>query len=266
MRYVAAIGSLAREALGTQGKADSGFDVEVWNELTFGSNFLDINNYYDPKRQYAEPLTYRKTRVWTTALRPDARLDFEQKGLRVPAADDRGLLQRPRQRLSQRRRHQRLQQPVALELRVQPLGRAGGPEQALLHRLQLSGRASPEHPFAGKDHATVDALGHYDGKQQGREWHEIVPGTNFVPTFRSPFPEWSHSAFQTETIQRDLFPDSRRTNTPDWMGRYGRYTHNGDFQTPRYWQTETNYDRSDFIGRVKKEAGVKDDDPRLLAL
>jgi hypothetical protein len=23
------------------------FDIEIWNELTFGSRFLDINNYYD---------------------------------------------------------------------------------------------------------------------------------------------------------------------------------------------------------------------------
>ena len=265
MRYVTAVGDLARSALGTQGKADSGFDVEVWNELTFGSNFLDINNYYDPKRQYAEPLTYHKTRVWTTALRPDARLEFDQKGYEV-------LL------------------PRTVDYFKDPKNGFGGVAvisgfsnqwpwnsgaslwdgQAGLSKHYYTGsnvrEASPDHPFAGKDHATVDALGRYDGKQQGPEWHEIVPGSNFVPTVSVAFPEWSHSSFQTETIQRDLFPDSRRTNTPDWMGKYGRYTHNGDFRTPRYWQTETNYDRSDFISRVKKESGAKDDDPRLLAL
>ena len=105
-----------------------------------------------------------------------------------------------------------------------------------------------------------------DGKQHGERLDPDCAGTNFVPTLTAAFPEWSHSAFQTETIQRDLFPDSRRTNTPAYMGRYGRYTHNGDFRTPRYWQTETNWDRSDFINRVKKETGAKDDDPRLLAL
>ena len=26
----------------------TGFDVEIWNELSFGSDFIDINNYYDP--------------------------------------------------------------------------------------------------------------------------------------------------------------------------------------------------------------------------
>jgi hypothetical protein len=26
------------------------FDIEIWNELTFGTKFLDINNYYDPPK------------------------------------------------------------------------------------------------------------------------------------------------------------------------------------------------------------------------
>lgn len=265
LRYVAAIGSLAREALKTEGKADSGFDIEVWNELTFGSNFLDINHYYDPKREYAEPLTYRKTRVWTTALRPDARLDFEQKGYEALLPMTVDYFNDPGNGFHQ--------VAVISGFSNQWPWNSGASlwdGQAGLSKHYYTGstlrEASPEQPFSGKDHATVDALGRLDGKQAGGEWNQIVPGTNFVPTLTAAFPEWSHSAFQTETIQRDLFPDSRRTNTPDWMGRYGRYTHNGDFHTPRYWQTETNWDRSDFISRVKKETGAKDDDPRLLAL
>ncbi len=265
LRYAAAIGSMAREALGTQGKADSGFDVEVWNELTFGSNFLDINNYYDPKRVYAEPLTYRKTRVWTTALRPDARLDFEQKGYQclLPMTVD--YFNDPQKGFHN--------VAVISGFSNQWPWNSGSSlwdGQAGLSKHYYTGstirEVDPDHPFSGKDHATVDALGKYDGKQQGNDWNKIAPGTNFVPTVQVAFPEWSHSSFQTETIQRDLFPDSRRTNTPDYMGRYGRYTHNGDFRTPRYWQTETNFDRSDFINRVKTEAGVKEDDPGLLAL
>jgi len=265
LRYAAAIGNLAREALGTAGKADSGFDIEVWNELTFGSNFLDINNYYQPKREYAEPFTYRKTRVWTTALRPDARLEFEQTGYQALLPMTVDYFQDPKNGFHR--------VAVISGFSNQWPWNSGSSlwdGQAGLSKHYYTGsalrEASPEHPFAGKEQATTDALGHLDGKQSGREWNQIVPGTNFVPTFTAAFPEWSHSAFQTETIQRDLFPDSRRTNTPDWMGRYGRYTHNGDFQIPRYWQTETNWDRSDFINRIKKQTGAKDDDPRLLAL
>jgi hypothetical protein len=40
-RYVQVISQFAAAILGT-----GGFDVEVWNELTFGSHFLNINDYY----------------------------------------------------------------------------------------------------------------------------------------------------------------------------------------------------------------------------
>jgi len=29
----------------------TGYDLEIWNELTFGSKFLSINNYYTPPSQ-----------------------------------------------------------------------------------------------------------------------------------------------------------------------------------------------------------------------
>jgi len=44
LRYVDCIVRLAMSNYGEH------FDVEIWNELTFGSEFLDINNYYDPRR------------------------------------------------------------------------------------------------------------------------------------------------------------------------------------------------------------------------
>ena len=41
-RYVRYVLELVRESVGDE------FDVEIWNELTFGSDFLDINHYFDP--------------------------------------------------------------------------------------------------------------------------------------------------------------------------------------------------------------------------
>jgi hypothetical protein len=41
--YVKAVTSEARKVLG-----NDNFDVEIWNELSFGSNFLDITRYYNP--------------------------------------------------------------------------------------------------------------------------------------------------------------------------------------------------------------------------
>lgn len=42
---------------------DAGFDVEAWNELSFGSNFLTINRYYNPK--FAD---YDEGKVWGDVL------------------------------------------------------------------------------------------------------------------------------------------------------------------------------------------------------
>ena len=47
-RYVRTIANFAAATLGTTGSSDLGFDMEIWNEMSFGSNFVDQNRYYDP--------------------------------------------------------------------------------------------------------------------------------------------------------------------------------------------------------------------------
>lgn len=47
-RYVGAVAAFVSNLLGTTGKPDLGFDMEIWNELTFGQYFLFINKYYSP--------------------------------------------------------------------------------------------------------------------------------------------------------------------------------------------------------------------------
>ncbi len=263
LKYMRAVGTFVREQVGTA--TDSGFDIEVWNEMTFGSDFLDINRYYEPKRDI-EPLVYRKTRAWTPRLRPDAKLEFEQKGpevllpLTVDFFNDAANVFKN----------------VAVvsgfsNQRPWDNGSTMWDGQGGISKHYYTGttlrEVSPETPLGHKDSATVDANNGFDGKKDpnNREWHGIIPGTNFVPKVTLSLPEWSHFAFQTETIQRDLFPDSRYAKgiggTP-----FGRYTNNGDRVPPRYWQTEVNYDRSAFIDRVKKESGARNDDPRLIAL
>ncbi|WP_295617191.1 hypothetical protein [Chamaesiphon sp. GL140_3_metabinner_50] len=46
--YVGTVANFGAKALGTTQSNDKGFDMEIWNELTFGSKFLSINNYYRP--------------------------------------------------------------------------------------------------------------------------------------------------------------------------------------------------------------------------
>jgi hypothetical protein len=66
-RYVGAVAAMATDALGTAGGADKGFDVEVWNELTFGTHFLSINNYYRPPLAKYDERTVRSDLVKATA-------------------------------------------------------------------------------------------------------------------------------------------------------------------------------------------------------
>ncbi|MBC7288850.1 MAG: hypothetical protein H5T86_12610, partial [Armatimonadetes bacterium] len=51
-RYVGTVARFVADVLGTRDAPDKGFDMEIWNEMSFGSCFIYINLYYDPP--YAE--------------------------------------------------------------------------------------------------------------------------------------------------------------------------------------------------------------------
>ncbi len=67
LRYVDIVCETALSALGTEGQADCGFDLEIWNELTFGSDFLQINKYYNPPLLHYDPETIFHDIVTRTA-------------------------------------------------------------------------------------------------------------------------------------------------------------------------------------------------------
>jgi len=150
MTYVAAICRIAKETLGAEGAADAGFDLEVWNEYTFGSQYLEDKNYYSPPREYKRPR-------------------FTYKG-------------------------------------------------------------------------------------------EGVPGTYFVPTFRTALPETFFYGYKTEQMVRDVLP------WPDLMKGHGRLTHPEGGQPAEVWQTEFNFDRQPWAEHLLKQAGVAKDDPKFVAL
>lgn len=262
LKYVSLVGDTARDILGTP--KDSGFDLEVWNEMSFGSDFTRMELYYNPPREYSQPLSYRKTRVWTRAMRPDAQLEFVQTGYEaiLPATIDyfndtkNGF------------RNVRVNSGFSNQTPF-PAGDTMWDGQNGLdkHYYTSSKRlaVSPAKPLGVADSATADAFGKPDGTPQNNDPWQIVPGSNFVPQVNIAYPEWWHSAFKTETIERDTFPDSRRTNTPEYMGSHGRYTHNGDFHIARIWQTEVNFDRLSWTNEIIKASGVQPDDARLQA-
>jgi hypothetical protein len=63
-RYVGTVAQTVTDVLGTAGKADLGFDMEIWNELSFGSSFLTLNAYYEPK--FA---TYDESAIWSNVVK-----------------------------------------------------------------------------------------------------------------------------------------------------------------------------------------------------
>jgi hypothetical protein len=67
LRYLDAVGDFVSSALGTGAETDKGFDLEIWNELSFGTKFLSINNYYDPQLYDYDESTIRDEIVNRTA-------------------------------------------------------------------------------------------------------------------------------------------------------------------------------------------------------
>lgn len=66
-KYVDTVTKFATETLGTTNSKDKGFDLEIWNELTFGSDFLYINKYY-----LNEPYQYNHRDIWTNLVKETA--------------------------------------------------------------------------------------------------------------------------------------------------------------------------------------------------
>ena len=65
--YVGTVAKFVANALGTTSSTDKGYDMEIWNELTFGSQFLSINNYYA-----RPPAAYEEESIWTNLVKATA--------------------------------------------------------------------------------------------------------------------------------------------------------------------------------------------------
>jgi hypothetical protein len=259
--YVRSTAEMVVEALGTAGQPDAGFDIEVWNELTFGSNFLNINNYYEQKPEYSEPLAYRKTRTLAPGLRPDAKTEYKTEHFGVLFAVTVDFF----------RANDAAYPGVKVDNGFDnqwpwDSGTDSWPGQDSISRHYYLGSWRDISPTNNSraDLDTINAFGERDGKRPAtpKDWYDIIPGSNFIPTFRAGLPEWGYCGFQTESIVRDVMPDSRITGMPG----HGRYTHNGDFHTVELWQTEFNYGRQAFFDRLFQETGAPRDDARAYAL
>lgn len=204
LEYVGAVTQEAKAVLG-----NDNFDVEVWNELGFGSNFLDASKYYQPV-----PAQFQGTGSVDDQLLADTVGWLRNPINGVPNVGigdgfaDQTPFTAPRNT------------PAGLTaLDKHPYHGIGyyGPETGSL----------PDQP--------LNALGQPDGKSQpnGRF------SDNFTPTFTSLFPEYYLSGIQTETLIRDMAP----ITTDIYGTSHGRYAATAP-QTTQTWLTETNLDPS----------------------
>jgi len=67
-RYVGTVSSFVARKLGTAGTASLGFDLEIYNELTFGTHFLYLNDYYDPALE-----NYEDESIWNNLVAETAK-------------------------------------------------------------------------------------------------------------------------------------------------------------------------------------------------
>lgn len=244
-QYVGSLCYFVRDIVGDVVSNDSGFDVEVWNEYSFGSQFLDIANYYSPSPKFKDELTYsgyNRTRTGPEIILP-LTIDFVNNpssglvavgvlsGFSNQRPWDNGVEAWPGQMGFSRHYYTNLD--------LKPLNKQNDP--------------SPTN-------GPVSALGQPDGKADGKDWNTVFPGTFFVPTLNVSMPERWHYGYVTEFITRDLQP------FPGVMKNHFRFGAPDPGRPAQVWMTETNTWRKPWMDAVIAAAGCKRDDPRAVAL
>jgi hypothetical protein len=194
---------VTREARNTLGSTN--FDVEVWNEISFGSDFLDANTYYDPDQNIGTGDTNRAILERTIAWIRDPAHGLTGVGIGNGFAN---------------------QTPFPAGT-TSPVGLT----------------AIDKHPYRGMmrfpgaqlntNQRPLNALGQPDGTLINNTWVD-----RYTPSYEVFFPEYFLSAIQAETLVRDISPIS----TPIGSVMHGRNTHPPGGPPPQVWITETGMD------------------------
>jgi hypothetical protein len=204
LRYVSTATAEARRVVGSQA-----FDVEIWNELSFGSDFLYADRYYDPPREAGtgavEDEVLKRTVSW---LRGHG---YDRVGITNGFASQRPF----------------------------DAGSTSPPGLTALSK----------HPYHGMtrfpEGATFDSQRPLDARgdpsyEESASGGEPVRRDKFVPHYDAFFPEWFLTGLQTETLIRDLSPFTTKIAGV----KHGRDTHPPGSQPPGMWITEMNLDPS----------------------
>jgi hypothetical protein len=200
--YVGTIGKFTTNALGTAQANDRGFDLEIWNELTFGSQFLSINNYYEPDFAKYEQDSIWENLVKATADYVDAHpKDFQ--GVRLGNGFSNTIP---------------WTSAAAQPARINAIGK---------------------HPYAGRKFYNLNGRNDVVNTNTAIDALGEVDKSGFTPTYSALFPEYYGTALQTETLIRDLAPITTDIYGKTKHGRNARVINNKVNPVP-VWITEVN--------------------------
>lgn len=164
--YVTTVARFVSATLGTTGSSDQGFDMEIWNELTFGDWFLYINKYYGAKIE-----NYDDNAIWGNLVKDTAALATNDP------ADFAGV-----------QFGDGFANTIPWPASSQEPSRIAAIDKHPYHGLSTYGEPAKDQ------HGTViDALGNVDT-------------SGFEPSYSAVFPEYFGTDLQTETVIRDCGP------------------------------------------------------------
>ena len=198
LEYVALATSYVKQTLGSDD-----FDVEVWNELSFGSGFLDAGTYYNPPPVNTDPDSTEQAMLERTV----AYVRDPAHGLADVGVGDGFSNQRP------------WESGANVPAGLTAIDKHPYPPRRTFPRDAVFNQVAP-----------VDATGRAEGTRDAAgRWHDA-----FIPAYTSFFPEYFLSGIQTETVIRDLSP-----LTTDIYGTpHGRSTHPPGAGPLVMWLTE----------------------------
>jgi hypothetical protein len=196
---------VTREVESILGSED--FDVEIWNELSFGSRFLEVNNYYEPNLEESDVRNADEILSRSVAYIRDRASGVPNIGIGDGFAN-----QTP--------------WPSAANT---PVGLT-----AIDKHPYPKIRSYPADAQVGGNRP-LDGLGEPAGEEfwngGWREWREV-----FTPTYEAFFPEYFLAGIQTETLIHDLAPTMSKVSAVE----HGRFVHAPGGEPATEWITELN--------------------------
>lgn len=231
-KYVQNVSAFVRKSLGTDGAPDAGFDVEVWNELTFGSQFLNIDNYYSPPLNFGtdRKFTY-KAKTGEDMVGIDAILALTVDTISDPANRTPG---------------------------VKIINGFSNQTPWANHSSLYPGQTGfSRHPYASWSESSMNGPGMTPDYFPDRRLNALgEKKDNFLPNLITAHPEFFQTFVRTESLSRDLAPfptlfkDHFRYSNPE--GKYGEF-----------WLTENNFITSYFTNELAKAKEIGSNDPAI---